>query len=91
MKGKTIKRASGGSVPMKVSGNPNVFKEAAARKKGGAVKGKMAMSGGLSRHRLDRPGRKAGGRVGANKSPLSTAHAVVSAESTPKTQVGGAS
>ncbi len=32
------------------------------------------MTGGGVRPRLDRPGRKAGGRVGANTSPLSTAH-----------------
>ena len=96
MKGK--KRADGGGV-MKVSGNPNVFKEAAERKKGGrarradggAVKDVGYMSGGAVRPRLDRPGRKSGGRVGANKAPLSTAHATTGAESTPKTQVGGAS
>lgn len=77
--GGAVERASGGSVPMKVAGNPNVFKEA-ERKKGGAVKGKMAMDGGKSKHRMDRPGRKAGGRVGANKAPLSTAHNVTSPE-----------
>ena len=93
----TIKRASGGSVPEKVSGNPNVFKEAAERKRGGAVKratgGKVIerMTGGAVRPRLDRPGRKSGGRVGANTSPLSTAHGTSSPSSTPKTQEGGAS
>lgn len=88
MKGK--KRASGGA--MKVSGNPNVFKEAAERKKGGKVKratggavegvGKSVgfMTGGAVRPRLDRPGRKSGGRVGADKSPLSSAHGTVAAE-----------
>jgi hypothetical protein len=32
------------------------------------------MTGGGVRPRLDKPGRKAGGRVGADKSPLSSAH-----------------
>lgn len=52
------------------------------RKKGGRAKkkretgGKVVglMTGGGVRPRLDRPGRKAGGAVGANRSPLSTAH-----------------
>lgn len=93
MKGK--KKASGGA--MKVSGNPNVFEEAAERKKGGKAKratgGKVIglMTGGAVRPRLDRPGRKIGGRVGADKSPLSSAKGTVSAESSPKTQEGGMS
>lgn len=43
-----------------------------ARQKGGKVIG--LMTGGKVRPRLDRPGRKSGGGVGANSSPLSTAH-----------------
>ena len=53
-------------------------------KKGGKVKkkekratgGKVLglMTGGGVKARLDRPGRKSGGAVGANRSPLSTAH-----------------
>lgn len=53
-------------MPDKVSGNPNVFAEAKARKKGGKCMtpdGKMA-----------KPRRASGGRVGADKSPLSSAH-----------------
>jgi hypothetical protein len=38
------------------------------------------MTGGGVRPRLDRPGRKAGGGVGANTSPLSTAHNTTSAK-----------
>jgi hypothetical protein len=76
---------------MKVSGNPDVFKEAEERKKGGRAKragggqGKVIglMTGGAVRPRLDRPGRKMGGRVGANTSPLSSAHGTTSAEKTP--------
>lgn len=44
----------------------------AKRKQGGKVIG--LMTGGTVRPRLDRPGRKRGGGVGANSSPLSTAH-----------------
>lgn len=92
MKGK--KKADGGRTKMKVSGNPDVFKEADERKAGGRVKRKTGgkveaapafMTGGAVRPRLDRPGRKAGGRVGANKSPLSTAHGgSMSGGTTPK-------
>lgn len=82
------KRANGGKAPMKVAGNPNVFKEATERKNGGKVNratgGKVIglMTGGAVRPRLDRPGRKTGGRVGADKSPLSSANKVTSAGST---------
>lgn len=81
------KKAAGGRTGMKVSGNPDVFKEAQDKKRGGKVErasggkveGKIAglMTGGAVRPRLDRPGRKAGGRVGADKSPLSSAHGTV--------------
>lgn len=80
-----VNRKDGGEVGAdKVSGNPNVFKEA-AMKKGGKVKraagGKIVgrMDGGGVKARLDRPGRKQGGAVGANTSPLSTAHKSTSA------------
>lgn len=77
-------RKSGGKVQV-VSGNKNVVDEAEkdedGMKRGGKVKkrkdgGKVVglMTGGGVRPRLDRPGRKAGGGVGANTSPLSTAH-----------------
>ena len=76
-----------------VSGNKNVISEAKegkngdeGRKSGGAVKerkrgGKVLglMTGGGVRPRLDRPGRKSGGGVGANLSPLSTAKNAVAA------------
>lgn len=81
------KKASGGRTEMKVSGNPDVFKEAedkhgTERKHGGRAKhhratgGKVVglMTGGAVRSRQDRPGRKRGGRVGADTSPLSSAH-----------------
>lgn len=67
------RHAKGGSVkPVKAGGNPEVFAEAASRKKGGKVIGKDA--GDKAKRHMGKPGRKAGGRVGANTSPLSTAH-----------------
>lgn len=49
------------------------------------------MTGGGVRPRLDRPGRKSGGRVGSDTSPLTSAHHSRAAESSPKTQEGGLS
>lgn len=82
-------------MPDLVSGNPNVIKEA-NMKKGGRAKKKRAaggkivglMTGGAAPVRADKarrygggvPGRKQGGGVGSNRSPLSTAHSVTSAE-----------
>jgi hypothetical protein len=56
--------------PPLVSGNPKVAAESDKGNRfadGGAVHGKKSMM------RLDRPGRKMGGRVGADCSPLSSA------------------
>jgi len=73
-----------------------------AHKKGGRVKkkdkratgGKVLglMTGGGVKARLDRPGRKLGGGVGANRSPLSTAHSAGSGgtgSSSPTDTYGG--
>lgn len=66
--------ATGGKV-MEAGGNPKVLAEIKERKKGGRVmKSAGKMSGGPARHNLNRPGRKMGGRVGADKNPLSSAH-----------------
>lgn len=51
----------------------NVVKEADKRKHGGKVEGKMAHM------HLGRPGRKKGGRVGSDQSPLSSAAHVTEA------------
>lgn len=75
------KRKSGGGIAV-AAGNPFVLKEAEEKKKGGKVMGKV--HGAASRPRLDRPGRKSGGRVGADKSPLSSAHRASSADTAPK-------
>ena len=90
--------------PDLVSGNPEVIKEARKKKRGGKVVrkdgGKVArkaggkiepiglMTGGAVRPRLDRPGRQLGGRVGADKSPLSTAHPTVKPQSDGETKGG---
>jgi hypothetical protein len=81
-------KKGGGRVGLVASGNPDVLKEAKGeepydkgdeKKKGGAVKRKDGghVHGKATRHRMDRPkpGRKRGGGVGADRSPLSSAHA----------------
>jgi len=66
----------GGREGMLVSGNPDVIEEAEEKhKKGGRVKKKAMMAEGeKSKHRMDRPRRASGGRVGADKNPFSSAH-----------------
>lgn len=86
MKGKTC-RDAGGRTPKKskedwAGGNPWVHgedekKTGDEKKHGGKVhkkKKEEAMAGAKAKHRLDRPGRKHGGRAGAERSPLSSAH-----------------
>jgi len=81
MKSKMKCRASGGVVPkdekpktVYAGAGSNVVKEADERKRGGRVKKDMGkVEGKMSKMRLDRPGRKSGGRVGAERSPLSEA------------------
>jgi len=83
------KKSGGGrgeKMPLVASGNPDVLKEAEGKesyaKHGGRMKkhrkdgGKVIglMTGGAVRRRLERPGRKVGGRVGSDRSPLSSAH-----------------
>jgi hypothetical protein len=80
-----MKRASGGGIgeisdKTKImtysGGDSNVKKEAEKRKRGGKV-GKMPMmvdGKAPKHHRLDRPGRKSGGAVGADSKPMSEAH-----------------
>lgn len=63
------KKASGGAVYYS-GGDSNVAKEAAQKKRGGKVMGKV--SGKKSKPRLDKRAR--GGRVGSDKSPFSSAH-----------------
>lgn len=56
--------------PPLISGNPKVASEAS---KGNRFKDGGVVGGKKSAMRLDRPGRKGGGRVGADCAPLSTA------------------
>jgi hypothetical protein len=60
----------------------NTAKEAERRKRGGAVKGKMPMMvhGGAPKHHGNRPGRKSGGAVGADSSPMTQASRLTSPE-----------
>lgn len=81
-------RAEGGKVKAYDAEGSNVEKEAEERKHGGRVKkekerkhgGRVKeearIEGKKAKMRLDRPGRKSGGRVGSDKSPLSSAHNV---------------
>lgn len=80
-------RAKGGRIDMKVSGNPDVFKEAEGeekyaegdeRKRGGKVKKKKEMhaEGKKSAHRMDRPKRARGGGVSSDRHPFSSAKSV---------------
>jgi hypothetical protein len=66
---------------------------AGARKKGGRVghkKGGM-VEGMVGKKRMDRPGRKSGGGIGANKTPLSTAAKISNASDHNADETGNAS
>lgn len=72
-------RAAGGKVMTYAGGDSNVMKEAHERKRGGKVEHEKG-EGEAPKHRADKrarggaaPGRKRGGGVGANLTPLSTA------------------
>lgn len=71
-------RAKGGRVGMVASGNPDVLEEAHEKHaKGGKVMKKKKhheAEGEKSKHRMDKPRRASGGRVGSDKNPFSSAH-----------------
>jgi hypothetical protein len=72
-------RASGGRT-LEYTKEANVMDEAKERKDGGKAKKTVMMDGAMTKHRrLDRPGRKRGGGVGADKTPLTTAAKVTQA------------
>lgn len=85
-------KAKGGGVtpadptpkPYNAVGSP-VLAEAKKKKDGGKVMGDKAKA------RLDRPGRKRGGRAGADMSPLTTASKITPAEGHSDTMDGNAS
>jgi len=102
--GRTGLVASGNPDVIKEAEGKEDYAKGDLKKHGGRTKkraagGKVAapgktiglMTGGAVRPRGDRPGRKMGGRVGADRSPLSTAHNSGAAESMPKSQDGGMS
>jgi len=73
-------RAKGGRIGMVASGNPDVISEAKGkedyakgnlRKRGGKVG--MKAEGKKAAHRMDRPKRASGGRVGSDRNPFSSA------------------
>jgi len=74
---KTCKASGGGIAPVQAGGNPRVFEEAKARKKGGKVVEMGAEP--MAKRRADKPHRASGGRVGADKNPFSSARATTSA------------
>ena len=80
----TPKTAAKTTTKTKNSAQKAAEKEAEDKKKGGRVKHHMA--GAKAKHRLDKPGRKRGGRVGADHAPLSSAHG---SEGGAKTDKGG--
>ena len=89
-----MKRAEGGKVdpkPYNAQGS-NVEEEAEEKASGGRAKKKAggAVEGKMMKKRLDRPGRKQGGRVGANKTPLSTAATIRSASEHNAEDIGNA-
>lgn len=100
-----LQRAKGGRTGLVASGNPDVIKEAEGkedyakgdeRKRGGRAKKKNGgkviglMTGGGVKPRMDRPGRKRGGGVGADRSPLSSAHSHAKPGTAPEEEEHGA-
>ena len=86
------KRASGGKAggDWYEGGESPTAKEAEEKKKGGAVRHHGEGEHAKARH--DRPGRKRGGRIGADKMPLSSAakiHEVVPHEEPPDSPKDG--
>lgn len=71
----------GGKIAPYAKSNPKVMAEAHDKSEGPvlsaeATKEPMALGAKVKSMRLDRPGRKMGGRVGADCAPLSTAASV---------------
>lgn len=72
-------RANGGRT-LEYTKESNVMDEAKERKNGGKAMKHVMMDGAMTKHRrLDRPGRKRGGSVGATHHPLSSAAHVTQA------------
>ncbi len=97
--GRTNMVASGNPDVIKEAEGKEDYAKGDEKKRGGRAKHKRAaggkvgtslglMTGGAVRPRLDRPGRKMGGRVGADRAPLSSAHSSGASESLPRSDGG---
>lgn len=88
-------RKAGGSVdsmsaPKEFQKSADVVKDVEGKKRGGGVKkheGHMA-EGHAAKKRMDRPGRKRGGRCGADMSPLSSAGKTSKSSGTVSSEIG---
>ena len=97
--GRTGLVAAGNPDVLKEAEGKEDYAKGDERKHGGRAKHKRAaggkviglMTGGGVKPRMDRPARKSGGRVGSDRSPMSSAFKSSSAEKMPKEQDGGAS
>jgi hypothetical protein len=98
--GRTDMLVSGNPDVIKEAEGKEDYAEGDEKKRGGRAKkratgGKVPaktiglMTGGAVRPRGDRPGRKTGGRVGADRAPLSSAHNTTSPGSIPRESGGG--
>jgi hypothetical protein len=80
-----VGRKDGGGTPEEkvyAGQGSNVVKEAEEKKHGGRARAHGGTVEGhkAKKHRLDRPGRKRGGRAGADMSPLTTAAKITEAK-----------
>ncbi len=100
--GRTDMVVSGNPDVLKEAKGKEPYDEGDEKKHGGRAKHKRAaggkvqakgtalglMTGGAVRPRLDRPGRKSGGRVGSDRAPLSSAHSSGASEKLPASSGG---
>ncbi len=98
--GRTNMVASGNPDVIKEAEGKEDYAKGDEKKHGGRMKKRAAggkvdagksiglMTGGAVRPRGDRPGRKMGGRVGADRAPLSSAHSSGASESLPRSDGG---
>ena len=94
--GRTDMWVSGNPDVKKEAEGKEDYAEGDEKKHGGKVKKKRAAGGKVVgsaqgsavRPRMDRPGRKRGGAVGSNRSPLSTAHSTSKPDKMPMEEGG---
>ena len=96
--GRTGLVAAGNPDVLKEAEGKEDYAKGDERKRGGRAKHKRAaggkviglMTGGGVKPRMDRPARKSGGRVGSDRSPMSSAHGHAKPGTAPEEQSGGA-